>query len=149
MKRGIVRRGTGEPLFASANRTETRWERLRGLLGRDRLEEQETLWLDRCDSVHTFAMRFAIDLAYVDRAGEIRKIVEGLRPARMSVCWGAASTVEMPAGSIARLGLRTGDRIEFHAPGDVVETGGARSLGGPSAVRAVDRERPGARGGFT
>ncbi len=88
---------------------------MRGLLGRDAIETDESLWIDRCDSVHTFAMRFPIDLAYLDGKGLIRKTVEGLAPGRMSVCFRSSATLEMKVGSVARLGLRAGDRIAFRA----------------------------------
>ena len=121
MKAGAVVTTEGAMLFARAERTEGLREKLRGLLGRDGLAIDESLWIDRCDSVHTLAMRFPIDLAYLDRAGEIRKTVEHLRPGRFSACFRAAATLEMPAGSIGRLGLRRGDCVAFreHEEGGV------------------------------
>ncbi|MEM9174061.1 MAG: DUF192 domain-containing protein [Myxococcota bacterium] len=109
---------SGETLFARAERTERLREKLRGLLGRDGLADEESLWIDRCDSVHTFAMTFPIDLAYLDREGTIRKVVERLRPGRVSACFRAAATLEMRAGSVERLSLRRGDRIHWADEGD-------------------------------
>jgi uncharacterized protein len=46
-------------------------ERTRGLLGRDGLEADEALLLERCRSVHTFGMRFAIDVVFLDRSYQV------------------------------------------------------------------------------
>src|SRR5437762_1433524 len=63
--------------------------RMRGLLGRDGLEEGEGLLIRPTNSVHMFFMRFAIDVVFVDRELAVRKIVERLRPWRMAGCRGA------------------------------------------------------------
>ena len=131
MRFGAVARETGEVLFPNVERTETRRERLRGLLGRDSLADDASLWLDRCDSVHTFAMRFPIDLAFLDREGRVRKTVEHVRPFRLSLCFRAAATLEMAAGSLARLSISEGDRVAFveafseNASGSLPGDGGA------------------------
>src|SRR5580658_6350501 len=48
--------------------------RMKGLLGRDGLAPGEGLWIKPCEAVHTFGMRFAIDLVYLDRKKRIRKV---------------------------------------------------------------------------
>ena len=115
MTRGTIRLQGGGCLFANAERTVTRIERLRGLLGRQNLAVDEVLWLDHCNSVHSFGMKFPIDLAYLGRHGEIRKVVPLLRPQSVSACWGACVTLEMAAGSIDRLSLETGMGLEWKA----------------------------------
>jgi uncharacterized membrane protein (UPF0127 family) len=70
-------------------------ERRRGLLGRDGLDGG--LWLEPCRQVHTLRMRFAIDVAHVDRRG----VVRGLRT--------------MPPGRFGPLGLRTRAVLEAEA----------------------------------
>lgn len=60
----------------------SRTERRHGLLGRDRLDPHEALWLPRCRSVHTFGMRFGIDVVLLDR-DDLPIDVRGLSPGRI------------------------------------------------------------------
>ena len=85
------------------------WERMRGLLGRARLGEDEALLLEPCRSVHSFGMSYALDLVYIDRGGCVCKLVYGLRPGRFSASLGAHATVEFAAGALAATGIKMGD----------------------------------------
>ena len=49
-------------------------KRNKGLLGRDGLAPGEGLWIVPCESVHTFFMRFPIDLVYLDRKNTVKKV---------------------------------------------------------------------------
>jgi hypothetical protein len=90
-------------------------KRRKGLLGRDRLGREEGLWIVPCEAVHTFGMRFAIDLVYLDRARKVKKVRSEVRPMRLSGCLSAHSVLELAAGTILRTGTRPGDRLEFSA----------------------------------
>lgn len=87
--------------------------RMRGLLGRSSLDPGEGLWIVPCESVHTFFMRFAIDLVYLDRDLRVRKIRSAVPPWRASVCWSAHSVVELASGAAAHSGLCKGDQLEL------------------------------------
>jgi uncharacterized membrane protein (UPF0127 family) len=87
--------------------------RRKGLLGRDGLFPGEGLWIKPCEAVHTFCMRFAIDLVYLDRKNRIRKVRSGVRPWRMSACLTAHSVIELPSGTIQATQTQAGDRLEF------------------------------------
>lgn len=89
------------------------WERARGLLGRAPLGPDEGLLLEPCWLVHTFGMRYALDLAFVDRDGRIRKLVYGLQPGRIAGSPGARQTFEFAAGVLGGLALRVGDRVSW------------------------------------
>src|ERR1700761_7167627 len=84
--------------------------RRRGLLGRSRLEAGEGLWLVPCESVHTFFMRFAIDLIYLDRQLRVKKCCTAVVPWRMSLCLSAHSVIELAAGSA---NAQREDQLEF------------------------------------
>ena len=60
--------------------------RTKGLLGRDGLLPGEGLWIVPCEAVHTFFMRFPIDLVYLDRKNRIRKLRSNVGAWRMSAC---------------------------------------------------------------
>ena len=89
--------------------------RMRGLLGRDGLEEGEGLLIRPTNSVHMFFMRFAIDVVFVDRELAVRKIVERLRPWRMAGCRGARAALELPAGAASRYGITVGEQLSLEA----------------------------------
>jgi uncharacterized protein len=76
----------------------TFWQRLGGLLARPRLQAGEALVLAPCSSVHTFFMRYAIDVVFVDRQGRVLKVVHHLHPWRGAVCWRAHAAIELLAG---------------------------------------------------
>jgi uncharacterized membrane protein (UPF0127 family) len=77
------------------------------------LDDGSGLWIVPCEAVHTFFMKFAIDLIYVDRKRRVKGVVRALRPWRMSICLPAHSVLELPPGTIDRTNTRKGDEIEF------------------------------------
>lgn len=83
--------------------------RLRGLLGRPPLQPGQGLWLSPCAAVHTFGMRKAIDVLFLDAEFKPLKRVFGLQPWRFSMCWRARSVLEMPAGGLVACGLANDD----------------------------------------
>jgi hypothetical protein len=88
-------------------------KRRKGLLGRDGLATGEGLWIAPCESVHTFFMRFAIDLVYLDREKRIKKARGAVGPWRLSACFSAHSILELPAGTIAKTQTERGDQLEI------------------------------------
>jgi uncharacterized protein len=86
--------------------------RRKGLLGRDHLASGEGLWIIPCESVHTFFMRFPIDLVYLDRGNRVRKVRRSVGPWRISGCISAHSVLELPAGTAHATATERGDTIE-------------------------------------
>jgi hypothetical protein len=91
--------------------------RLRGLLGRSSLAEGEGLLLRPESSVHTFLMRFPIDVLYLDDENVVVALVETLPPQRLGP-WvrNSRAVLELPAGTIARFGVAIGDRLAIMGP---------------------------------
>ena len=90
-------------------KTTTAMDRMRGLLARPPLKEDEGLLIEPCGSVHTVGMRYSLDLMFLGRDWKIKKIVHGLAPLRLSVGFGAFRTLETAAGVLAGMALRKGD----------------------------------------
>jgi uncharacterized membrane protein (UPF0127 family) len=87
----------------------TNRQRRKGLLGRDGLAGG--LWLEPCRQVHTLRMRFAIDVAYVDRRGRVLA-VRTLPPGRMGpLLLRSRAILEAEAGAFARWGLAPGSTV--------------------------------------
>lgn len=96
-----------------AELADTSASRKKGLLGRDALNAGEGLWIVPCESVHTFGMRFSIDVVYLGRNKCVRKIRRELVPCRISMCLPAHSVLELPAGTIDKTATQCGDQLEF------------------------------------
>lgn len=88
-----------------------------GLLGRDSLPIGEGLWIKRCNSIHTFFMRFPIDAVFVDNKLKVVAVHKGLKPWRVTrLHFKASSVFELPAGTIAGLkGFAVGDQLAIES----------------------------------
>jgi uncharacterized membrane protein (UPF0127 family) len=114
----LVNESTNTPIAQQVELAVSRAERRRGLLGRPRLESGAALVLTPCFAVHTAWMQFAIDVVFVNRQGVAVRIVRSLSPWRIAIATSANAVIELPAGSVARCDLRTGDRVALvHADG--------------------------------
>lgn len=88
-------------------------KRARGLLGRTSLEEGEGLVIRPCRGVHSFGMKFLIDVAYVSDAGVVVCVLAPLVPGKAGpVTWEAGWVVELPEGVLERTGTAVGDRLQ-------------------------------------
>jgi uncharacterized membrane protein (UPF0127 family) len=90
--------------------TQTFTERNRGLLALAKLEQGEGLLITPCRSVHSFTMSYRIDLVYLDKQLKVVKIIEQLKPNRMSFALLGYSTLELLSGEVQRLGITLGDQ---------------------------------------
>ena len=82
-----------------------------GLLKHKKLDPGDGLWITPCESVHTFFMKFAIDLVYLDRQKRVRKVRHAVPPWRLSACLTAHSILELPAGTAKQTGTQRGDTL--------------------------------------
>lgn len=86
--------------------------RMQGLLGKREMKKGQALILNPCDSVHTFFMRFTIDVIFVDRQQKVDLAISCLKPWRLSpVCWKAKFAIELPCGVIKDSHTEKGDEI--------------------------------------
>lgn len=114
-----------ESYFVAFNRTrarevakrvelaDTSHSRAKGLLGRTSLAEDEGMWIVPCSMVHTFFMKFAIDVVFLDRGNKVLRVCEGLEPWRVSPWVLRGHSVLELAGSSLKGTLRKGDALEF------------------------------------
>jgi uncharacterized membrane protein (UPF0127 family) len=96
-----------EPAFDSASRK-------RGLLGRDSLAAGAALLIAPCSSIHTFFMRFPIDVIFVDRTGRVLKTCATVPARRIAWAWGGFVAIELAAGALAAHDVRPGDILAVH-----------------------------------
>lgn len=91
-------------------------ERALGLLGTSHLARDEGLLIRPCGAIHTFGMRYAIDVVFLDRRGCILAVRAELPPWRFALCRQARAVLELAAGSAARVGLSRGQTLDELRP---------------------------------
>ena len=114
------------PVFSAVNTTTqkelgqwirqatTFFQRTRGLLGRKEIIKGEGLYIPACRSIHTFFMRFAIDVMFMDHDNRITRTVPSLKPFR--IAFGPRNTagvLELCAGTLKENHCAAGDKISF------------------------------------
>ncbi|MDX1493931.1 MAG: DUF192 domain-containing protein [Longimicrobiales bacterium] len=105
----VVQDGSGVGVAAKVAVADSWWRRLRGLLGRPRLGNDEGMLLLGCSSVHTVGMRYAIDVAFLDKEGRVVRSIAGLEPLKVGIGGeDAAHALELPAGRLAETGTTSG-----------------------------------------
>ena len=86
--------------------------RLRGLLGRQGLNDGQGMLIRPTDSIHTFFMRFPIDVIFLDRSDRVLRLIPEMGPNRVSPLVRHGRTViELPAGALARSRTQVGDQL--------------------------------------
>ena len=98
----------GRALVADSSQT-----RRTGLLKHTGLEPGEGLWIVPCEGVHTFGMKFPIDIVFINKKRIVVKLRKNLARRRIAFCLRAHSVLELPAGAIEQSGTQPGDQLEL------------------------------------
>lgn len=109
----VIEADTGA-LVATAEIAETPITRIVGLLGRKGLEPGAAMLLDPCDTIHTWFMRFPIDVVFASRDGEVIRAYDDVGPFRVARgSRRARITIELPSGARRRANIGVGSRLRF------------------------------------
>lgn len=101
-------------VLGEAEMADSFWLRLKGLLGRKGLLPGKGMIIKPCRSVHTIGMKFAIDVAFVDRHNRICHLVENMGPCKVSPTIKRSSyVIESPAGTFGNTQTLVGDEVEL------------------------------------
>lgn len=87
--------------------------RLAGLLFRRGLAPGDGLLLEPCNAVHTFFMRFPIDVVFLAGDNRVLRVAQAMGPWRAAACRGAVRVLELAAGTVERCGMVPGARLVF------------------------------------
>jgi uncharacterized protein len=82
-----------------------------GLLRHESFPEGSGLIIAPSNAIHSFFMRFSIDVAFVSRDGRVVKVRAALSPWRITGAFRAYAVIELPAGTLERTKTRKGDRL--------------------------------------
>jgi hypothetical protein len=105
---------TGAVIADKVAIADSRATRRTGLLKHASLAAGEGLWIVPCRGVHTFQMKFAIDIVALDGTGVVIDRVTNMRPWRIRLPRrGTAGVLELAAGSLDQTGTSLGHRIEL------------------------------------
>ncbi len=83
-------------------------DRKQGLLGRRSFAGGSAMIIAPCAAVHTFFMQFPIDIVFAARNGRIVKARSDVRPWRITAALGSFAVIELPAGTLRRIGIDCG-----------------------------------------
>src|SRR5262249_61140095 len=106
---GVLKNAGGEVVCERCELADTPLTRLRGLLGRSRLDEGEGMLFRPAGSIHMFFMRFPIDAVFCDRDLVVIGVEHDLQPGKTARRKGAKVVIELAAGAAA--GVEAGDRL--------------------------------------
>ncbi|MCM2357775.1 MAG: DUF192 domain-containing protein [Geobacteraceae bacterium] len=103
-----------EEIAGSLGVAETIFSRMKGLLGRNSMAEGEGLLIRPCKGIHTFGMRFPIDVVFLDKTNRVIAVTKSIPPNHMTRMYlGASSAIELPAGILEKTATKIGDEVEF------------------------------------
>jgi uncharacterized membrane protein (UPF0127 family) len=106
---GVLKKAGGEVVCERCELANTPLKRMRGLLGRSSLDEDEGMLFRPAGSIHMFFMRFAIDAVFCDRELVVIGVERDLKPWKMARRKGAKVVIELAAGAAGA--LEPGDRL--------------------------------------
>jgi uncharacterized protein len=87
-----------------------------GLMFRRSLPPETAMWIAPCNGIHTFFMRFPIDVVFLDRRQRVVRVYPSLRRWRLvPLVLGAHSVVELAAGTLLPLALSKGDQLAIES----------------------------------
>lgn len=101
-----------------ADIADTAAKRNTGLLKHSNLEPGEGLWIVPCEGVHTFRMKFPIDVVFLSKKRVILKTRPNMVRSRIALCLRAHSVLELPAGTLESTGTLAGDQLELEKFGE-------------------------------
>ncbi len=109
----VLNRTRGTVLATEADVADTSRKRNVGLLKHKSLPAGQGLWIVPCEGIHTFGMKFAIDVVFLDRKKKVMKVRPDMGRRRISLCLLAHSVLELPAGTAAAAAVQRGDELVF------------------------------------
>jgi uncharacterized membrane protein (UPF0127 family) len=110
----LVNLDNGQTVSDSIELAVTFLTRLKGLMFRAQLSQGGGLYLHPCKSIHTFFMKFPIDVLYLNKDWKIVGLEEQLQPGKIGRnVPGAVSVIELESGSIQKNSIKEGQIVKL------------------------------------
>ena len=110
----VMADGSDFLLLRNIKTADSFFRKLFGLVFSAQLKESEGLLIDNCSSIHTFWMRYPIDVLFLDSDNRVIRFFEDLKPFRVTpFIRGAVKTVELKSGSVRACSIKTGDCLKL------------------------------------
>ena len=104
---------SGLPIATKVELADTWWKRFKGLQFRKPQPDEHAILLRPCSSIHTFWMRFSIDVVFIDEASRAIEVVRAVRPWRVVIPGTrSVAVLEMTSGSLPEQ-LTAGDALQW------------------------------------
>lgn len=108
----LVVKKNGNVLASQVRMATSIRDRMLGLMFSDEIPGGDALWIKPCNSIHTFFMKYPIDILFLDQNLNVVKKMEGLRPWRMTgIYFRSSSVVEMRGGALKGK-VSVGEQVE-------------------------------------
>lgn len=112
MKKVAIFNEKNQVLFKNAVMTTNFFDRLIGLVGKSKIEEDQALCIKPCNSIHMLFMRFSIDVIFIDSSSKVIGLIEDFKPWRVSgLVKNSKAVIEMPCHSIKKKQIKLNDTI--------------------------------------
>ncbi|WP_123043081.1 DUF192 domain-containing protein [Cohnella candidum] len=116
----LVIRETGRQLGLRIEKADTFFRRFRGLMLTPSLSEGSGLHIQPCRAVHSFFMKYPVDVLHLDAEGKIVGMEHGLKPGNIGISFRKTrSVVELPAGTLTREEVQLGHTAIFEELSDL------------------------------
>ncbi|WP_075036898.1 DUF192 domain-containing protein [Halobacillus dabanensis] len=110
----VIDRQSNQLIVKDLQTAYTFWSRLRGLMMTKSIPDNYGLHIAPCPSIHTFFMKYSIDVIYLNERKEIIGTEENLSPGRLGKRFSEAeSVIELPAGGIKKVSITVGQTLAF------------------------------------
>lgn len=111
----------GRTLASRVTKADDGPSRSKGLLGHEKLDADEGMWIVQpalarfvpCPTIHTFFMKFPIDVLFLDDALQVRRVIEDMKPWRLSPWVASADSILELKGGVLQGSVRPGDKLEL------------------------------------
>jgi uncharacterized membrane protein (UPF0127 family) len=114
VKLNLIEKTGNELIAAEVIEANTFFDKLFGLITRRKLKDREGFLIENCNGIHTFWMRYNIDVVFLDRKKRVLTIYYSLKPFRTTpFVKNAFFVLELKSGTIEKTSLKPGDLVSF------------------------------------
>ncbi|MGN8833098.1 DUF192 domain-containing protein [Selenomonas montiformis] len=89
------------------------FSRLLGLMGKKEMKDNQALLITKCNSIHTFFMRFNMDAVFLDKNMVVKKSVKSIKPCSVAAEWSSSAVLEFMSKGNEKTQVEENDKIKI------------------------------------